>query len=92
MISMNKTSKMHQMAYQNELGRFSMKRFVLAAILPAVCAAVFAYNPPYGGEEIYRLTNPEMMMGAASASGGLRLRCCPRRLPTTPQSLRGSNT
>ena len=84
MISMNKTSKMHQMAYQNELGRFSMKRFVLAAILPAVCAAVFAYNPPYGGEEMFRLTNPEMMMGAASASGGPAFTVLPSSITYNP--------
>ena len=61
-----------------------MKRFVLAAIVLAVCATVFAYNPPYGGEEIFRLTNPEMMMGAASASGGPAFTVLPSSITYNP--------
>ena len=71
-------------ACQNGVKRFALKRFVLAAILPAVCAVVFAYNPPYGGEEIYRLTNPEMMMGAASASGGPAFTVLPSSIVYNP--------
>ena len=71
-------------ACQNGLGRFAMKRFVLAAVLLAVCAAVFAYNPPYGGEEPFRLTNPEMMMGAASASGGPAFTVLPSSITYNP--------
>ena len=61
-----------------------MKRLLLAAILPAVCAAVFAYNPPYGGEELFRLTNPELMMGAASASGGPAFTVLPSSIVYNP--------
>ena len=61
-----------------------MKRLVLAAILSAVCAVLFAYNPPYGGEEIFRLTNPELMMGAASASGGPAFTVLPSSIVYNP--------
>ncbi len=47
-----------------------MKKFLSAAAFFCISVVAFAYNPPYGGEEIYRITNPEMMCGAASAAGG----------------------
>ena len=71
-------------ACQNGVRGFAMKRFVLAAIVLAVCAVGFAYNPPYGGEEPFRLTNPEMMMGAASASGGPAFTVLPSSITYNP--------
>lgn len=50
-----------------------------------VCAAaLFAYNPPYGGEELFRLTNPELMRGAASASGGPNFTVVPSSITYNP--------
>ncbi len=44
----------------------------IMAFLSALFLAceIFAYNPPFGGEEIFRLTSPELMRGADSATGG----------------------
>ena len=46
-----------------------MKKVILAAAFLAGMAELFAYNPPYGGEDLYRLANPELMSGAASEIG-----------------------
>lgn len=48
-----------------------MKKIILTFCMVAVSAVAFAYNPPFGGEELYRLTSPEMLSGqSSSASGG----------------------
>lgn len=47
-----------------------MKKIIMAAVLAASTAALFAYNPPMGGEEFLRLSNPEMLSGAASSAAG----------------------
>lgn len=45
-----------------------------AGLVACACASagdfVNVYNPPFGGQDIYKLSNPTMMSGAASASGG----------------------
>lgn len=42
-----------------------------AAFAIAFCAAfVFAYNPPAGGENIFRLSSPELLMEGNSSTGG----------------------
>ncbi|MBQ1661258.1 MAG: hypothetical protein II054_02040 [Treponema sp.] len=45
------------------------KSLALAAVF---CAAMnlFAYNPPFGGENLFKVSNPELLSGASSASGG----------------------
>ena len=45
------------------------KSLALAAVF---CAAMnlYAYNPPFGGENLFKLTNPDLLSGSASASGG----------------------
>lgn len=47
-----------------------MKKIIIAAVLALSSAALFAYNPPLGGEELFRLTNPEMLSGSASSAAG----------------------
>lgn len=42
---------------------------VLATLLGAV-SRLFAYNPPVGGESIFRIGNPDLLAGAGTASGG----------------------
>ncbi len=46
------------------------KRFVSLTAVLFAAASLFAYNPPFSGEEIFRLANPELLSGSASASGG----------------------
>lgn len=48
-----------------------MKKILTSVLALAVSAAsLFAYNPPYNGEEIYRLANPELLSGSASSAAG----------------------
>ena len=35
-----------------------------------ICAGLFAYNPPAGGQNVLRLTEPQLITGAHSACGG----------------------
>ena len=35
-----------------------------------ICAGLFAYNPPAGGQNVLRLTEPQLITGAHSAAGG----------------------
>ncbi|MBQ0052562.1 MAG: hypothetical protein KBT11_10965, partial [Treponema sp.] len=41
---------------------------VLASLV--ACAGLFAYNPPAGGQNVLRLTEPQLISGADSAAGG----------------------
>lgn len=47
-----------------------MKKTLVMAALLCLAADIFAYNPPRGGEDLYRYNNPELLSGAASAVGG----------------------
>lgn len=59
------------------------KKLILFAAL--ICTSfVFAYNPPLGGESLFRLTNPELLGGAASASGGPLLTVIPSSITYNP--------
>lgn len=46
------------------------KSFIVLACSVLFASTLFAYNPPYGGEDVYSFSNPEFMTGAGSASGG----------------------
>ncbi|MGN0730245.1 hypothetical protein [Treponema sp.] len=61
-----------------------MKKIILAAALAACAAGLFAYNPPYGGEDLFRLTHPELMSGAASATGGPLFTVVPASIAYNP--------
>ena len=47
-----------------------MKRIIFAFVAALTASSLFAYNPPFAGEDLYRLASPDLMTGAASASGG----------------------
>lgn len=66
------------------LGGESMKNMLACIVLCVCCAGLFAYNPPYGGEELFRLTNPELMRGAASAAGGPDFTVVPSSITYNP--------
>ena len=61
-----------------------MKKIILTAAFLAGMAELFAYNPPYGGEDLYRLANPELMSGAASAAGGPNFTVVPASITYNP--------
>ena len=61
-----------------------MKKVILAAFFLAGMAELFAYNPPYGGEDLYRLAHPELMSGAASAAGGPNFTIVPASITYNP--------
>lgn len=47
-----------------------MKKIILMGALLFASSFMFAYNPPLGGENIFKLTNPTLLGGGASATGG----------------------
>lgn len=46
------------------------KSFIVLACSVLFASTVFAYNPPFGGEDVYSFSSPEFMTGSASAAGG----------------------
>ena len=62
-----------------------MKKIITAAVVAASTAVLFAYNPPMGGEEFLRLSNPEMLSGASSsATGGPSANVIPASITYNP--------
>ena len=61
-----------------------MKKILLLAGTALLASTLFAYNPPFGGEEMFRLTNPELMSGAASATGGANFTVLPSSIVYNP--------
>ena len=61
-----------------------MKKILLLAETALLASTLFAYNPPFGGEEMFRLTNPELMSGAASATGGANFTVLPSSIVYNP--------
>ncbi len=47
-----------------------MKKILAASAMFFASAMLFAYNPPLAGENIFKLSNPVLSSGGASASGG----------------------
>ena len=47
-----------------------MKKLVLVTALIGLATALFAYNPPAGGQLMYNLTSPYQLSSASSAAGG----------------------
>lgn len=60
------------------------KLFVSVAGVMLFSLLAFAYNPPVGGESIYRLTEPSMMADAASSSGGPLFTLVPSSITYNP--------
>ena len=46
------------------------KLFAALFALSVLCANVFAYDPPAGGQNVLRLTSPELITSANSSAGG----------------------
>ena len=61
-----------------------MKKTVLLAAFSLITAALFAYNPPLGGENLYKLSNPVMISGGESASGGPLFNIIPASISYNP--------
>ena len=61
-----------------------MKKTVLLAAFSLITAALFAYNPPLGGENLYKLSNPVMISGGDSASGGPLFNIIPASINYNP--------
>lgn len=47
-----------------------MKKIILGTLVTLSSAILFAYNPPAGGEDLFRLTNPNMLSGSSSSVAG----------------------
>ena len=61
-----------------------MKKFFILLSVMICSASIFAYNPPLGGENVLRLTNPDLIGGAASASGGALYTITPSSIVFNP--------
>ena len=46
-----------------------LKKIIASAVLCAG-AALYAYNPPAGGQNLLRISSPELLSEGASAAGG----------------------
>ena len=47
-----------------------MKKSVFALATGFLTAAIFAYNPPAGGQSIFNISSPTQLTSASSAAGG----------------------
>ncbi len=63
---------------------YEMKKFFILLSVMICSASIFAYNPPLGGENVLRLTNPDLIGGAASASGGALYAITPSSIVFNP--------
>ncbi len=67
-----------------------MKRFLAILVAGLALTAMSAeslgdfYNPPFGGNSIYKLANPTMMSGGASATGGAAYTVLPASITFNP--------
>ncbi|WP_407429105.1 hypothetical protein [Treponema sp.] len=62
-----------------------MKRFLAAALTAALFSvSLFAYNPPAGGQNVLRLTEPQLIYGANSSAGGAIFGVTPASIINNP--------
>jgi hypothetical protein len=61
-----------------------MKKLLTICLFAVCTAAAFAYNPPYGGENLEELVMPQLMSGGASASGGALFYAGPEQIAVNP--------
>lgn len=47
-----------------------MKKILFAFLAICFCGAVFAFNPPVGGNQLFNLSSPTQMTSASSVAGG----------------------
>ena len=60
------------------------KKIMALAAVVAAMSSLFAYNPPVGGESVYRLTEPNLLSDAGSASGGSLFTIVPGSITFNP--------
>lgn len=61
-----------------------MKKILGAAAAFALVSALFAYNPPAGGQNVLRLSEPQLLAGGNSAAGGGLFGATPASVLTNP--------
>lgn len=60
------------------------KRMVTAAAMLLLSVLVYAYNPPAGGQNFLRITEPQLITGAASSAGGAVFNVTPSSVINNP--------
>ena len=61
-----------------------MKKVVSALAILFTASSLFAYNPPTGGEDLNRLSGPELLSGGRSAAGGSLYYVTPSTIVNNP--------
>ena len=61
-----------------------MKKSLVMAALFCTALNLYAYNPPFGGENLFKLSNPDLLSGSASASGGPLFNVVPGSISFNP--------
>src|SRR5574344_527384 len=60
------------------------KKVFAAVVLTAAMASLFAYNPPAGGQNLFRITEPQLLTGAGSSAGGALFGVTPASIVNNP--------
>ncbi len=60
------------------------KTIIACSFFAFASASLFAYNPPFAGEDIYRITSPELLSGGGSATGGPAFTIVPASITYNP--------
>ena len=60
-----------------------LKKIIASAVLCAG-AALYAYNPPAGGQNLLRISSPELLSEGASAAGGALYSVSPDSVVNNP--------
>ncbi len=60
------------------------KKILFCSVMCALSLAVFAYNPPLSGENLYNFTSPSMLSGEASTAGGSLFQAYPGHIGINP--------
>ncbi len=61
-----------------------MKKVLSALAALIAASSLFAYNPPTGGEDLNRLSSPELLSGGRSAAGGSLYHVTPSTIVNNP--------
>lgn len=60
------------------------KLFTLCIFTVCLAFNLFAYNPPFGGEDVFRLSNPVLLSGGSSTTGGPSFLIVPSSIAYNP--------
>jgi hypothetical protein len=60
------------------------KKLIAAVLFAAVATGLFAYNPPAGGQNLFRITEPQLLTGAGSSAGGAIFGVTPASIVNNP--------